>query len=39
MHGREVKHYVANWQLYQLRHKETKKVKKLAPALKPVTVG
>jgi len=35
----EVKHFVLNWQLYWLRHKETKKVKKLAPALEPVTVG
>jgi len=39
MHGREVKHVVLNWQLYQIRHKETEKVKKLAPVLEPVTVG
>jgi len=39
MHNGEVKHYVANWKLYQIRHKEPKKVKKPAPALEPVAVG
>jgi len=48
MHNGEVKHYVANWKLYQIRHKEPKKVKRPAPALdvleilgrpEPVAVG